>query len=661
MVRTAFGTIGVAVFVMSAAAVSPSDAGQFDPLKKLREKAEQLQKKIDCAVNDKACIEKAKREGADKPPPGTSRAGTLDAKISTTMLAPMPANALMPSVVSGDYAHAAGVAMKGSRMVVTVDGQDGPLFDGIKPSAGDGRSAAVFSPDGKRIAYIGRRAGEEIAVIDGNEGPPYRTIGAARGLLSSASSKAVFLFSNDGSRVAYVAEVIASARSVTTPAPPVGRPEFASRVVLDGVAGPEYPEIGDMLFAGHHLLYVARTKEGKYVAVVDQKPSAGAPYDAINFPMGSEDGHFAFVGSRGASWTVVLDGAEGKVHENPKEQFDGQTIALSPTKGRVAYAAVVREPNAIIAPVNLYVDGRVMRTANGFNGLTFSPDGTRLGGAVFQQTAGGNARRFVFVNDWNSLDYSTVSGATSSAVANGLSQLAFSSDSKRFAFIAINGSNNFVVVDGQESTGYAEIKNFQFSGDSRRYAFEGRYANAGGSVVVVDGKEGPKLRSVTPNSLTFSPDGTRVAYAGNATATEDVSFVDGTSQKGRAGTFMPRVPKVAAAMTMPRYFVFSPDGRRLARVETLLDGSGANVVLLDGAPQTPGSLFSMPTFSADGRHFAYAAWFNQKWQLSLDGKSMPIDGDLYEAPNSLTFQEDGSLRFLTVKDNMLYRVVVSSK
>src|SRR5688572_25525702 len=40
-------------------------AGQFDPLKRVREKMQKLQKKIECAVNDQACIDKAKKEGAE--------------------------------------------------------------------------------------------------------------------------------------------------------------------------------------------------------------------------------------------------------------------------------------------------------------------------------------------------------------------------------------------------------------------------------------------------------------------------------------------------------------------------------------------------------------------------------------------------------------------
>lgn len=64
-------------------------------------------------------------------------------------------------------------------------------------------------------------------------------------------------------------------------------------------------------------------------------------------------------------------------------------------------------------------------------------------------------------------------------------------------------------------------------------------------------------------------------------------------------------------------------------------------------PDRPGSFFFPVRYSVE--------------LLSLDGKSMPIDGDLYEAAGSLTFQEDGSLRLLVVKDNMLSKVVVASR
>jgi hypothetical protein len=310
---------------------------------------------------------------------------------------------------------------------------------------------------------------------------------------------------------------------------------------------------------------------------------------------------------------VAVDGVEGKVHQLPGEQLYGNSILLSPRGGRTAYLAAAgqRGPSRL----DLYLDGKVIRSAPGFQGLVFSPDGARFGGIEDQSLA--RIHR-VFVDGWNSPDYEDVN-----ILAGGVSEpspnLQFSPDSKRFAFLARNGISMFAVVDGQESHGYGTIRHFQFSPDGRRYAFEASYPSGGGWVVVVGGKEGPKLYGLADNSVTFSQDGGRVADAGNATVREAVVVIDGVSQKVPGGSFQPQIPKGFRTDALKQYFVFSPNGRRLASVELILDGSGRSVVILDGTRHAPGNLFSMPAFSPDESHFAYAAWFNQKWLLSLDG------------------------------------------
>ena len=108
------------------------------------------------------------------------------------------------------------------------------------------------------------------------------------------------------------------------------------QVVLDGIPGARYVKIEDMAFAGKRHAYVAMTTDRKHVLVVDGKEQS-ASFDGIDHLRGNDEGHIAFVGRRGSSWSFVVDGVEGRAHQHPGEQIAGM-LALSPTKARVAYA-----------------------------------------------------------------------------------------------------------------------------------------------------------------------------------------------------------------------------------------------------------------------------------------------------------------------------------
>ena len=565
---------------------------------------------------------------------------------------PTGPTAVFETVVSDDGAHAAGVAMKGSRFVVVVDGQEGSPFDQIVASSRSDtpnvpRGAAAFGPGGKHVAYIGVRGGAAIAVIDGKEGPPFTQI--VTNITDQSDFGRTFYFSEDGSRVAYVGKVV-------EPGTPHGQ---IFQAVLDGTAGPRYTAISKMIFAGNRHAYAAMTTDRKAVLVVDGKEQA-ARFDAIENLEGNREGHVAFIGRKGMSWSVVVDGVEGKLHEAPGEQFDGMHCVLSPAKARIAYAVVDNRDRTPGAHVHLYVDGRIVLSATGFQRVVFSPDGRRLAAAYVVHQPGKTPWHKVTVDESTSQDYAGLTVDTSAAQPG--PTLQFSPDSKRFAFVASNGPSNFVVVDGDESAGYGQIRNFQFSPDGRRYAFEAFAGHGQGWVAVVDGKPGPKLYDLSQGSLTFSQDGSRIAYAGAVSIGDSTAVIDGQEQKIPLSAFQPRVAKNALAWRgiTKRHFVFSSDGKRLAYINGLA-GSGKGVVMLDGQPQVPGILFTQPTFTPDGTRFAHAVWVDQKWLLAVDGKSAPIDGDLYEAPGSLAFQDDGSVRLLVVKDDLLHRVVVTTK
>lgn len=172
--------------------------------------------------------------------------------------------------------------------------------------------------------------------------------------------------------------------------------------------------------------------------------------------------------------------------------------------------------------------------------------------------------------------------------------VAFSADWSRTAYIAEEGKDRRLVVDGktlehgQDEIGRAVV----WSADGRRLAYTARRAGAWRAVVdgmpLEDGSDLP----------VFSPDGRRTAYVLRAGPDAHVVVDD---RKG------PRFDSAGRPL-------FSPDGRRIAYVARL---GKAHHVVLDG---TPGPAFEdiddrTLVFSADGKHLAYAA----DRQLILDG------------------------------------------
>jgi hypothetical protein len=105
------------------------------------------------------------------------------------------------------------------KWVLVVDDQPQPAeFDTV--------GAQTFSPDGQRIAYVGRRGAKFIVVVDGKEGPPSRSSGDP------------FQFRQPAVRICG-ADVNQG----------FGKQKAVGRVVIDGAVGPAFegPQIGSLL------------------------------------------------------------------------------------------------------------------------------------------------------------------------------------------------------------------------------------------------------------------------------------------------------------------------------------------------------------------------------------------------------------------------------
>ena len=87
-----------------------------------------------------------------------------------------------------------------------------------------------------------------------------------------------------------------------------------------------------------------------------------------------------------------------------------------------------------------------------------------------------------------------------------------SANGKRVAYVAEDGSERFVVVDGNEGYHYDDITigSLTFSPDSQRLAYAAQRDDKW--FVVVDGKEEREYDSLMKDSITFSPDSQRIVH-----------------------------------------------------------------------------------------------------------------------------------------------------
>jgi WD40-like Beta Propeller Repeat len=71
------------------------------------------------------------------------------------------------------------VAEKGAGQSVVLDGVPGPSYDKIEyylDTFAYSPDRLVFSPNGKRLAYSARKGNKVVVVVDGHEGPEFDLI-----------------------------------------------------------------------------------------------------------------------------------------------------------------------------------------------------------------------------------------------------------------------------------------------------------------------------------------------------------------------------------------------------------------------------------------------------------------------------------------------------
>lgn len=170
----------------------------------------------------------------------------------------------------------------------------------------------IFSPDGKRMAYLAGEGGENFYYIDGKKDGPYQPEGS-------------IVFSPDSQRIIYFALE--------------GEEWFA---ILDGERIGPYQGVTEPVFSGDskRVGYVALLEDKAY-AFIDQDKYG--PYDEIGTPIFSPDSQrFAFAGKNDGKYFIVVDGIERGPYE-----LTGFPV-FSPDSRRLAYAVMEGDKSFII-------------------------------------------------------------------------------------------------------------------------------------------------------------------------------------------------------------------------------------------------------------------------------------------------------------------------
>lgn len=566
----------------------------------------------------------------------------LNAKVQETLIGAL--GGLM--YMSADGEHVGMAAPKGSRQVVLIDGVEGPVFDEIPSMLLAAQAPIQFSPTGGHYAYVGRRGGDFIVVIDGKEAGTLFTSQTQRSVSYSSNQGWKFWFNSDGSSLAYAGIAPAGGGFV---------------MVVDGVKSPVYRAIDfrQTVMNGKRFVYVAQTPDQLWHAVVDGKPGPG--YVGITFLSVTPDGaHYAYVGSKsgtgGSTAAAVIDGVEGPTY------YGVSDLEQAPD-GRVAYVATTNRGDGDRrgGEAVLIVNGVIAQRAT--SGAPLGPTFANTIGPSFRSPSrrvawspDGKGFALIKPNTPNPGVTVQVNGKPSGQSYLVADELLWSADGSHFAFIGTSPNGMFAVVDGQELP-FTNISELQFSPDGKRYAFR---ASQGGTSVVMDGKEVSTSIAPINGSLRFSSNSKHFAYGAQTRVGNAQAFLDGVAKPTFLGKFVEQ-SLVQPALTFPEVF-FSPDGNRIAYAGRKQTATAPSAVFVDDVSyEVRGQYFTFPSFSPDSKRFAVFTSAGQGLALMIDGKVLATSYVylLPLQPTAARFVDNNTFRFYGIKNNHIYRVTVT--
>jgi len=391
------------------------------------------------------------------------------------------------------------------------------VHNGLESNLFDHIILTGFSPNSKKIAYIAGAEGKWSIFVNGKEIKRYDALIPpplfGRGRFTAISS---LLFSPDSKKLAYVVS-----------------DRGKSFIVLNNKENKKYDAILSHVFSpdSKKLAYAAK-EEGKWVVCLDN--TEGKRYDNISPPAFSPDGSkLAYIAQEGGQSFVVVNGEEGNRYD--------KIVALpvfSPDNRKLAFFAVNNKNIFVVVNnkeflVDKGTPGSKLILFS--NSLSFSPDSNELAyraeyyglkqeGHLFvisdkRSVRHRNAYDFSFSPDNSRLAYVAKEGNNFYVVVNGrggkryadiTSHLIFSQDNNKLSYVAHEDGNSFVVTNSQESKKYDEITSSpRFCSNSKKILFT---AKKDGKMFVVVNDEEKKKYDAIIDAPQFSPDCRKIGY-----------------------------------------------------------------------------------------------------------------------------------------------------
>ncbi len=385
------------------------------------------------------------------------------------------------------------------------------VYDGKKGAIYEDIFAPVhFSESGDRFAYLVKKEGKPLLVVDGKEDAPQFSQVQGCG------------FTRDGSHFVCIGSRSPQGDNcfLTVDGKDVSNHE-SFRTFPKGRQSDEDAEQEQIFFPdADHFIAVAEDKNALWIHRdgVDQGPYEKARSETFRFTPDKK--HFAYVAKKGGQFRIIIDG-ELK-HTTPNHVMD-ETFTVSPDGKHFACILKLKKNRVRLLLDKAGYDFKGQ--ANEHAKVVFSADsqhclahvGNRvvLDGKVMGETSmkepffapGGGV---CFIKSGGESNYVAVlSGGAEEKFSRRAKDVRFSPDGKRFACIKSVQQFQRVTCDGQEGLPFSNVRDLRFSANGTLFSYIG-YTAPHSTMVVVNGKNYPANNLHSPVFL--SPDGKHFAY-----------------------------------------------------------------------------------------------------------------------------------------------------